>query len=373
MMRPRGIGRRGAIIAAALFLIGAIITILTGQARAAVPNRWGFAFVDKPTVAGVTDPNHQAGSWPAPFQVKSSPGVVGQVLVRFPKIAVKGGVVHVTAVNDAPAWCQAQKWGPSGTDEVVAVRCFRSGKPFFTPFVVLFTQSSKGPFPAGRAYGYVHFQPGSGNVASFNSAGGANVVTHLATGVWRVTLNGLGALPQAGNVQVTAVNATKPAKCQVAAWAAAKSRQVITVRCFNATTTPMETGWTLSYQRGRAITGRQPKLFAYTFDNKPAVAGPYMPAPAGVNFSSVPGPGNTVLRAGLGLRLVTFPRVGLLPNTVLVTPFKAGAGGFCNLITLWATTGAGGPGSVLVRDVACYTGTSARANLSSLITYSSKF
>src|SRR6185437_11009308 len=83
MMRPRGIWRRGAIIAAALFLIGAIITILTGQARAAVPNRWGFAFVDKPTVAGVTDPNHQAGSWPAAFQVKSSPGVVGQVLVRF--------------------------------------------------------------------------------------------------------------------------------------------------------------------------------------------------------------------------------------------------------------------------------------------------
>lgn len=370
MFRAHGIGRRGAGLVAALLMVAALVTVFAAPAQAAVPNRWGFALVDKPAVAGVTDPTHQAGSWPPAFKVHSNPGVVGQVFVRFPKIGIKGGVVHVTAVIDTPVWCQAQKWGPSGTNEVVAVRCFAvGGKPIFVPFVVMFTQSSKGPFPAGRAYGYVHEQPGAGIVATFNSAGGANAVAHLGTGMWRVSMPGLGSPGQAGNIQVTAVNPAKPAKCEVAAWTPTAARQVITVRCFNGGATPLDTGWTLSYQRGRAIMGTQPKLFAYTFDNKPATVGPYMPAPPAVNFNSTSGPGNTLVRAGAGLRLITFPRVGLLPNTVLVTGFKTGPG-FCNLITRWATSGAGGPGTVIVRDEACYTAGGARANMPSLITYS---
>src|SRR5690348_3590486 len=150
---------------------------LAGTARSAVPDQWGFAYVDKPSVPSVPDINHQAGSWPAAFKVHAMPGVVGQVIVRFPQVATKGGVVHVTAVSANPAWCQVQKWRPSGTDEDAAVRCFKpGGAPVFVPFSITFATSSKGPFPAGPAYGYVHFEPGSGLAASFNSAGGSNSV-----------------------------------------------------------------------------------------------------------------------------------------------------------------------------------------------------
>lgn len=368
MIRSLGIGRRTAALLTGLLLVGALVTILSGSAQASVPNHWGFAFVSAPSVPGIPPVAHQAGNWPPAFKVHTSPGAPGQVTVRFPQIGVKGGVVHVTAVTDTATWCQAQQWAKSGADEIVVVRCYKaSGVPVFVPFVVMFSQSSKAPFPAGRAYGYLRYQPGSGVVTSFNSAGGGNVVAQVAVGVWRVTLHGLGSAGPAGNVQVTPVNPTVPAKCEVSLWTSAKPAQSIRVRCYHPGTAPMNTGWTLSYQRGRAIMGTQPAAFGYTFDNKPAVAGPYAPAPPALNFNSA-GAINTVVRSGGGLRLVTFPQVGRLPNTVLVTPFQATPGGFCNLISPWATTGP--PGNVIVRDVGCYTAAGAPANRPSLITYS---
>src|SRR5262249_2377863 len=149
----------------------------SGPAQAAVPNKWGFAYVGHPAVAGVPALAHQAGSWPAPLHVHTAPGAAaGQVRVRFPDVASRGGVVHVTAVNQGPVWGQALKWGPSGPDELVVVGCFAvGGKPVFSRFTVLFTASTRGPFPAGRGYGYVHYRPG-GVAARFNSSGGAVTV-----------------------------------------------------------------------------------------------------------------------------------------------------------------------------------------------------
>jgi hypothetical protein len=345
-------------------LAAGLIMTAAGTAQAAVPDKWGFAFVDKPAVAGIPDLTHQAGTWPAPLHAHSAPGAPGQVVVRFPRLAAKGGVVHVTAVNAGPVWCQAQKWEPSGTSELVFVRCFKAGGgPVFSPFTVLFTTSTKGAFPSGRAYGYVHFEPGPGVVASFNSAGGANTVVPGPTGVWTVKMAGLGSAVALGGIQVTAVNPSVPAKCELNGWGWSAAGQVFQVRCFDAGSTPLKTGWTLSYQRKRAVTGAQPKHFAYTFDNKPLLAGPYAPAPAGVNFNSLSGV-NTIRSAGGGLRLVQFPRVGTLPNTVLVTPFHAGPG-FCNLLSPWATAGP----AVIVRDVACYTAAGALKNHASMVTY----
>jgi hypothetical protein len=367
MLRSHGIGRRTAGLLTGLLLIGALVTVLSGSAQASVPNHWGFAFVTAPSVAGIPPASHQAGSWPPAFKVHTSPGGPGQVVVRFPQVGVKGGVVHVTAVTATAAWCQAQQWAKSGADEVVTVRCYQApGTPAFVPFVVLFTQSSKAPIPAGRAYGYLRYQPGAGVLTSFSSAGGSNTVTQLGTGLWQVTLHGLGSAGPAGNVQVTPVNPAAPAKCEVALWTSAKAAQLVRVRCYHPGTAPMNTGWTLSYQRGRAITGTQPGKFAYTFDNKPPVAGPYAPAPPALNFNSA-GAVNTIVRSGAGLRLVTLPHVGRLPNTVLVTAFQALPGGFCNLISPWATTGP--PGNVIVRDVGCYTAAGAPASRASLITY----
>jgi hypothetical protein len=361
--------RRRAVCGLVACGLGAgFLLALAGPARSAVPDQWGFAYVNKPSVPGVPDVNHQTGSWPAPFKVHVTPGVVGQVTVIFPQIATKGGVVHVTAVSSTPAWCQVQKWHPSGVNEAAVVRCFKpGGAPVFVPFSITFAASSKGPFPAGRAYGYVHFEPATGIAARFNSAGGANQVAPGATGVWKVTLPGLGSSGLSGNVQVTAVNAAKPAKCELNGWAPSAAGQTFQVRCFNAGTSPLDTGWTLTYHSGRTVVGTQPKLFAYTFDNQPSLPGPYAPTPAAVNFNSAAGT-NSIRSAGTGLRLVLFPRVAALPNNVLVSSFKAGAG-FCNLLSLWATAPA--PSQVTVRDVACYTPSGALKNLPSLITYTS--
>jgi hypothetical protein len=350
-------------------LVTSFLVALAAPARSAVPDHWGFAFVNKPSVPGIPDVGHQAGSWPAPFKVHVTPGVLGQVAVVFPQIATKGGVVHVAAVSSSPAWCQVQKWRPSGADEAAVVRCFKpGGGPVFVPFSITFAASSKGPFPAGRAYGYVHYQPATGIVASFNSSGGTNQVVPGPTGVWQVTLPGLGSAGLSGNVQVTAVDAAQPAKCEINGWAPSAADQTFQVRCFDAGTLPLKTGWTLTYHRGRTVLGTQPKLFAYTFDNHPLLAGPYAPTPPAVNFNSASGT-NSITSAGTGLRLVAFPRMALLPNNVLVSAFRVGAG-FCNLLSPWAT---GAPSSqVTVRDVACYTAAGTLKSQPSLVTYASR-
>ena len=161
------------LIATATFLTAGGLVWAGTAAQASVPDNWGFAYVN--TSSGVPDINHQAGSWPPGFVVHTTPGAPGEVFVRFPQIASKAGVVHVTAVIDIAVWCQAEHWAASGPDEVVAVRCFKpGGAPVSAPFVVSFSQSSATVLPAPQAYGYVRFRPGSGIVTSFNSvaAGG---------------------------------------------------------------------------------------------------------------------------------------------------------------------------------------------------------
>jgi hypothetical protein len=176
----------------------------------------------------------------------------------------------------------------------------------FSQFTVVYTKSTAGAIlPSGAAYGYVHFRPGSGIVARFNSAGGTNTVTPGAVGVWVVRMPHLGSSVQAGGVQVTAVDPSGPAKCELRAWAWSPGGQRFVVRCFNGGVTPLKTGWTLSYQRRRAITGgglpASPKLYAYTLNNMPAIPGPYAPAPPSVNYNSAAAT-NTIRRRARVLR-----------------------------------------------------------------------
>src|SRR5215469_1560206 len=169
------------LIATATFLGASGLVWASPAAQASVPDNWGFAYVDTPS--GVPDVNHQAGSWPPGFVVHTTPGAPGEVFVRFPQIASSAGVVHVTAVIDVAVWCQAQRWHPAGPDEVVAVRCYRpGGTPVFVPFAITFSQSSASTLPPPLAYGYVHFQPGSGIATAFNSSGAVNTVTPGPTG-----------------------------------------------------------------------------------------------------------------------------------------------------------------------------------------------
>ncbi|GAA0404100.1 hypothetical protein Acor_24450 [Acrocarpospora corrugata] len=347
-------------------LVVAGLTALSGSAQAAVPNRWGFAYVNIP--AGVPDPSHQAGSWAPAFNVTVTPGVVGQTFVRFPQIGGPGGIVHVTAVVPTNAWCQVESWVPALPDEVVTVRCYRfGGVPMFVPFTVLYEESS-GPLPAGsHAFGYVAYN-GAAITGSYNSVLAPNTVVPSGLGTWTVTLNGLGSPAPAGNLQVTAVNPGAPARCKVGSWSPGAALQTVIVRCHDGVNNLYNTGWNLTYQRQRAITGGAipPKNFAYTFDVNPANPGPYAPTPVGINFNSQASV-NTVQSSGLGLRLVQFPRVGVLRDHVQATAYGGGPE-FCNLQAPWLTSGS----VAVVRNVACYNA-GARVNTQSLTTYTSEF
>ena len=353
-------GRRLMMAAAAVISGLGLAGAAAGTAQAALPDAWGFALVQTPSGAAVA--GHWAESVPSPPPV-ASPGSPGQEIVRFAGIGIKGGVVHATAVTDQFAWCQAQKWGPSGSTETVVVQCYlKGGVPAFVPFTVTFSASSGAVAGAGLLYAYVH-DTNASVAASYNSTGAVNTVTTLSPGEWLVRLPGPGPAAQTGGVQVTAANPAKPAICDVASWAWTPSEQDVRVRCYDPLGAPQPSGWSLTYQNGRAITGAAPKLHAYTLNNQPLVAGPYAPAPPGINFSSAGGV-NTVTRAGLAQSLVRFPLVGLKPDTVLVTAMDPGAK-VCNLNTVWATSG----GSAVVRDVNCYLPSGAMDPTQSLVSY----
>lgn len=294
-----------------------------------------------------------------------TPAGVGRDIVRFPQIGTKGGVVLVTAVSVAPAWCQAQQWHSAGVTEIATVACYvAGGKAAFEPFVVMFASSTAAALPTGSAYGYLHFLPGHGLLASFNSSGHVNTVTPLGTGKWRVVLHGLGSAKPAGNVQLTAADPTATAKCEIANWTPAAAKQTFIVRCYGAGSVPLASGWALVYQRVWSVTGWRPDKLGYTFNDHP-VSPTYKPTPAGISFNALAGyHANTVSPAGTGLRLVTFPRIGALPSMVAVTGYDIGPG-FCDLLATWAIGG----GSVIVRDVACYTPAGKLVNRRSLVSY----
>jgi hypothetical protein len=350
MISARRLPRKlAATLSLAIASCGLALASGAGTAQAAAPDAWAYALVVNPS-GPVASTHWRESVSPTPTP-HATPGVTGQVAVSFPKIGYfKQGIVHVTAVTDQLAWCQAQRWYPTAGKEVVVVRCYtKGGVPAFVPFTVLFTTSS-GKLPGGLRYAYVH-DSGSSVVSSYNSTGLTNTVATLSTGVWRVRLHGPSPATHAGGIQVTAVNRTTPAICNVGGQSWTSSGQTIVVRCYGSSGKPLKTGWDLSYQRGRAITGAKPKLFAYTLNTKPLVAGPYAPAPPAINVNTNGGV-NTIQRSGGGEWLVRLRRMGLLPNIVFVTAASSVAR-VCNLNTTWAT--AAGPGTVIVRDVVCYT------------------
>jgi hypothetical protein len=350
------------VLATLLALAATLLAAPAAPARAAVPDQWGFAYNDRPNPpAGYVMPvSRQWGSWkaafPASWATVSQIGV-GFYQVKFPHIGGKG-VAHVTAVNYGPVSCQLAKWGFSGTDEIVYVRCHTAtGAPRDSAFTVLYSESSG---LSGAPYGWVWGAAGGGVVNGFNASGAPNSSVPIGVGTYDVRLPGLGGGFD-GNVQVTAVHSQTGVRCAVAKWAPSGSDQRVIVRCNNSTTgAPFNTDFTLTYHHKVAVFGGSPTRFGYLWDTFGAI-------PPGANVNSF-GAVNTVVSAGAGLRLVTFPKIGLDQSHVQVTAFSSG-GEFCNLLAPWAIIG----GDAVVRDVACYTGAGARINTRSFVTYTSRF
>jgi len=350
-MRRRVVAR---ILVPAMVGACAALTV-TAPADAAVPDVKGWVAYNQPAAAVLP-----GSTWPPATTVVVLG--VGRYQVKFPGQGASGGVVHVTAVNGAPHWCQAETWFVAAPDELVNIRCYRPGGVLdHSSFSAFFTRST-GPGAAGP-YGYVDSMPTGVLVSQYNSAGAGNTSTHLAVGQWRVRFPGLGtAGPVDGGLQATAVNTGIGARCKIATWVSGPGGQDAIVLCFNAGGGAFDTRFTVSYQFRTSLYGAAipPKYFGYLWNQPPL-------GPPSTNLNST-GAVNTIVPAGLGLSLVTFPRIGFTPDTVQVTAF-GGNPNFCGLNTFWAHFGPG-PDTV-VRDVNCFTNAGAAVNTGFLISANS--
>jgi hypothetical protein len=337
-------------------LLGAPAT----PASAKPTEQWGFAYNDRPNpgLNYVMPIDRQWGTWKTYFPADwatVSQVATGTYRVRFPHVAGKG-VVHVTAVNGGPVSCHTGGWKPGGVDEYVDVRCFAPGGYMKdSAFTVLYAEK----FGLGGApYGWLHSKATGGTNNYYNSSGGVNTSGHGGIGVYKAYLPGLGT-GYDGNIQVTAVH-TKGVRCKVAKWLPTTGGHVVYVYCHDTSGTPVDSEWTLTYHHKLSVFGGSPKLFAYLWDTLGAI-------PPGANVNSQGGI-NSVVSAGLGQRMVRFPKVGLYETHVQVTADGPNAS-FCNLLAPWVVYSM----EVIVRDVACYAPTGAPSNERSFVTYTSRY
>lgn len=253
-------------LAASLLMLATILTIVQ-PADAAVPDRKGWVLWNQTTATVVP-----TGTWPAGSTVTPLGGT-GRYQIRFAGQGAPNGVVHVTAINDAPHWCQAETWFQSGVDETAIIRCYRTpGVLDWTSFSASFVRASGGP-PHGP-YGYVDANGTGGTISQYNSSGGVNTATLLSTGQYQVRLPGVvtgGNFD--GSVQVTAVNAGLGARCKVRIWFSSGAGQDIRVLCFDSAGMLLNTRFTVTYQYRVSLYGAAypPKNFAtFSTSRRPA-------------------------------------------------------------------------------------------------------
>lgn len=364
-------GWRGLLAMVVAAPVAAVVLALSpGTAAAATPDQWGFAYMNVPApppAGAILDPSRSWGSWKVLFPldpVRVFPGgQPGQYRVVFPHIASTRGFAHVTAVAGDARWCQVMLITPSGTDQIVAVQCYKhGGVPDPTTFSIAYSTSSlPSTLPAGSTHAYVKGNPGGGVAYSFSSVGAPVPSVWLGPGTYRVSLFGVGTGVFDGNVQVTSEQPNlPPRRCKVANWAVtgATSYDVI-VQCYNQFNMLTDSWFYLSYHRRAAVFGAlaPPKNFAYMW--LPGLGGP-------TNFNSA-GCVNSVMGSGVGQYLVTFPCVGIRESTVHATAFGANPD-YCNIQTPWIYNGP----DVIVRNVICWNGAGAQAANPWFLTYSSR-
>ncbi len=350
-----GVGRLVRLLNAGLAVGALAATVLSGggTAGAATANRYGFVLWTGSVV----------GSGTTPSATTVGVGGTGIYKIDFVGQAASGGVVHVTAINSVPHWCQVNGFGPSGTDEIVTISCYKvGGAPDFTSFSAIFSSYSG---LAGPGYfGYVNVLPSGALVSQYNSVGAPDTVTHPTTGNWSVNFAGLSTPgPIDGSLQATAVSPTSvPVHCKVMSWTSSGSGQNAQVTCFDAAGSLVDSQFTLTYQYQRALYGAfgPPKYFGYLW-NQP-VGGP-----VSTNYNNPLGPGANSMSPGT-LATVKFPSLAVLPDDIQVTA-SGPTSDFCGLTNPWTHIGA----DTLARDVNCFTVTGAPSASGFLISDNSQF
>jgi hypothetical protein len=319
-----------------VYLVVAVATVIAGliapaTAHAAPSGARGSAFVwaNQPSSPSYTpSATYQWNSRHTFAAVNTvTRSGVGRYTVRLPDLAAASGTVHVTAYGASTHHCKVANWFPSGTAQLINVRCFtRTGALVDTFYTLSYT--NPGGFPWDLGYVWAN-QPTSGSYVpspsyQANSSGATNRIDRLGVGAYRVRLPNLGRA--AGHVQVTAYG-TGPERCKVGSWGPVGAEQNIRVRCYGLTGSPVDTRFTLTYVRNGNILGASPLCChpdghptAYAWANQPTAAS-YTPAPA---YQFADFGQSTISRLGVGSYAVHPPR-SLSNGNVQITAYGDGS------------------------------------------------
>ncbi len=275
--------------AALLACAAAVPLVLTGAvpADAAPLNPTGSAFVASFGIGSGTWTPQAQFQWNSAHPFGSVNSVtrngLGSYTVHLPNLGANSGTVLVNALNSTPFTCKVASWGPTGTTQDVAVRCFNvAGQAVDSPFTVSYNNhldSSDVAYLWANQPTSADYQPAANYQA--NSTGAVNEVTRSGVGTYQVRLPNLGQF--AGHVQVTAYG-TGSQRCKTTGWGPNGADQLIGVQCMTVTGSPTDTFFTLTYVRNTNILGNDPVCCSssgypsvYAWANDPT-AGSYVPA-----------------------------------------------------------------------------------------------
>jgi hypothetical protein len=321
--------RVGALAATSVAAVAGISGILgaAGPASAAPSAPFGSAFVWANNATAASYAPTAAYQWnstnPTGAVNRITRTAVGAYTVVLPGLGATSGTVLVTAYGAGKDYCKVASWGPSGTRQVVYVRCFnRLGAKVNTTFTLSYSNRSVG----NRAYVWAN-QPAKASynpAAAYqaNSTGATNRITRSGVGNYRVILPNLGA--SAGHVQVTAYG-TGTQRCKTTSWGPSGTSQSIGVRCFTVAGALADSMFTLTYVRsgnllGQPVgTGPNGNPTAYAWANLPATKS-YTPANA-YRFGAAKA---TITRVGTGDYKFKTP-VNFVNGNVQVTAYGTGS------------------------------------------------
>ncbi len=158
-----------------------------------------------------------------------------------------------------------------------------------------------------QSIGYVETFGGSiSSAVTYNSAGGANSLSVLGTGVYQVTLPGLGDSTHS-NVQVNAVNTNGHGHyCTSDGWFSPNGTDVTAdVACFDSQGNPLAADFSLFYQ-ARTSVPPSGKL-AFLWANEPTIAINSTYSPAATYSYNSTGASNSVTHEGTGIFFAFLP------------------------------------------------------------------
>jgi hypothetical protein len=244
----------------------------------------------------------------------------GNYVVTFQGVAHKGGTAQVSTYGSTVADCGIVKFAPAGTDEQVAIHCFKPGGT--TPVDAQFDAYYAKPKGTANYLAYaLADQPSSAAYTpsakfQYDNRGGTITVTRSGVGMYQVAIPNIASYPT--SVQVTAYGA-KLRRCAVLDWyPGTDGTQLVDVECVNPVDVPADSKFVVSMQNVMNLLGANAAAEAAVWADQPVATDPYTPDLDyqwnNSNFTGGLGPALTITRTGTGNYRVTIPALGQITD-----------------------------------------------------------